>query len=264
MKRFIYIPVLALLAVMLMAFAPKGGAHQQSTQAFKPGEYLKYRVHYGFVDAGEGEITVNRNVNYRGRDCYNFEVKGRSTGAFRWMLKIEDTWGAYVDQNTLKPLRAYRNIREGNYRLKENVEFYYDKNIAHLTDDRKNNKKIKVPSNVLELVSGFYYLRTLNFDNLRKGELVTLKAFFEGEMYDFQIRYKGPDNLKTKWGKIKAHMFVPIMPDNDLFDGEDSIKLWFSDDGNQVPLKVRAEMFVGAVELDLDDYRNLAHPVQFD
>jgi hypothetical protein len=44
------------------------------------------------------------------------------------------------------------------------------------------------------------------------------------------------------------------MPENSLFDGENSIKVWLSDDINKVPLKVKAAMFVGAVEIDIESF----------
>ena len=45
------------------------------------------------------------------------------------------------------------------------------------------------------------------------------------------------------------------MPKNGLFDGENSIRLWMSDDAIRIPVKVRAELFVGAVELDITSYQ---------
>ena len=35
------------------------------------------------------------------------------------------------------------------------------------------------------------------------------------------------------------------MPDNSIFEGEDAILAWISDDENKIPLKVEAEMFIG-------------------
>ena len=53
------------------------------------------------------------------------------------------------------------------------------------------------------------------------------------------------------------------MPSNGLFDGENAIKLWLSDDRNRVALKIQAEMFVGAVEIDLKHYQGLRNPMCF-
>ena len=116
-----------------------------------------------------------------------------------------------------------------------------------------------MPKNAQDLVSGYYYLRTLNFDKLKEGDILTIDAFFDDEIYDFQIRFLGRESVKTKLGQIKSIVLSPIMPENSLFDGENSVKVWISDDSNKVPLKIKAEMFVGAVEIDIVKYKKGDH-----
>ena len=47
----------------------------------------------------------------------------------------------------------------------------------------------------------------------------------------------------------------PIMPKNGIFSGKDAIKFWISDDQRKIPLKIRAQLFIGAVEVDITDYQ---------
>ncbi|MFN9501465.1 MAG: DUF3108 domain-containing protein [Chryseotalea sp.] len=46
-----------------------------------------------------------------------------------------------------------------------------------------------------------------------------------------------------------------------MFDGENSITAWFSDDKNRIPLKIDAAMFIGSAGVELTDYGNLKHPL---
>ena len=78
-----------------------------------------------------------------------------------------------------------------------------------------------------------------------------------------KIKYKGKEEIKTDFGKINAIRLAPMMPENGLFEGENSIRLWLSDDKNRLPLKIQADMFVGAVEIDLKGYKNLKYPINF-
>ena len=94
---------------------------------------------------------------------------------------------------------------------------------------------------------------------MKTGDRVTFKAFFEDKLYDFEVEYRGKDILKTKIGKINAIKLIPIMPKNDLFEEDDSIQFWLSDDENRIPLKVKAKMFVGAVEVDIKSHVGLRH-----
>lgn len=101
------------------------------------------------------------------------------------------------------------------------------------------------------MVSGYYYIRTLDFSKIPEGEVVTIDAFFDEERYDFKIRYVGKETLRTKLGKFNAIVLQPLLPKNGLFTGEDAIKVWISDDANKIPLKVKASMFIGAIEIDI-------------
>jgi len=231
-------------------------------KSFRKGEYIKYKAHYGFVNAAEGEMIVSdKTYRINGRKCYKIDVYGRSIGMFDLFLRIRDNWGTYLDTSAIFSHKFYRKIEEGKYRKHEVVDFDQEKNEASvLTYDRhkeiwKPAEKFEVPSNVQDLVSGYYYLRTLDFASMQVGDTINIDAFFDDEVYDFNVRYIGKDLLKTKLGKINSIMLSPIMPENSLFDGENSIKVWISDDRNKVPLKIKAEMFVGAVEIDIIEYR---------
>lgn len=229
---------------------------------FRKGEYIKYRAHYGFINAAEGEMIIDDKPHYlNGRKCYKMDVYGRSTGMFDVFLRIRDNWGTYIDTGAIFTHRFYRIIEEGKYRKHEIVDFDQRKNIASVTSyDRKKEEwrpaeTYDVPVNVQDMVSGYYYLRTFDFDTLNAGDIVIIDAFFDNEIYHFPIRYVKKEVLKTKLGKIRSIMLSPIMPENSLFDGENSIKVWISDDLNKVPLKIQAEMFVGAVEIEIVEYK---------
>ena len=56
-------------------------------------------------------------------------------------------------------------------------------------------------------------------------------------------------------------VFKPIMPKNSLFDGEDSITAYFSDDKNRIPVKIDAEMFIGSAGVELTGYSGLRNPL---
>ena len=233
-----------------------------SNDSFFKGEVLEYRVHYGFINAATATMTISDQIyNIGDRRCYKIEVFGRSVGMFDLFLRIRDTWGTYLDSASIITHKFYRKIEEGKYRKHEIVDFDHENRLARVrTFDNKKKlwKPIEVfdtPPNVQDLVSGYYYLRTFNFDNMKKGNVLNIDAFFDDEIYDFKIRFDGREELKTKLGRIRSLVLTPIMPENELFDGENSITVWLSDDINKVPLKIKAEMFIGAVEIDITDFK---------
>ncbi|MEM7110228.1 MAG: DUF3108 domain-containing protein [Bacteroidota bacterium] len=254
---------LALIALLFLFFGTGQYDADRAvpTISFYKGEILSYKVHYGFLNAAVATMTISDNLyNVNGFDCYKIEVFGRSVGMFDLFLRIRDTWGTYMDSSAMITRKFYRKIEEGKYRKHEIVEFDQDNQIARVRTFDKRKKLWKpvevfdTPACVQDLVSGYYYLRTLDFSTIREGETVKVAAFFDDEVYDFSIRFDGRETIKTKLGRLKSLKLTPIMPDNELFDGENSIQVWLSDDVNKVPLKIKADMFVGAVEVDITNF----------
>ncbi|NJL12272.1 MAG: DUF3108 domain-containing protein [Microscillaceae bacterium] len=174
------------------------------------------------------------------------------------------------------PHRFYRALEEGNYRRKELTDFnpltktavmnYEEYNVKENAADEKRkreSKTVKIPQYVQDLVSGYYYLRTLDFNKLTPGQVITIPGILEEKLYELKIRYLGKDVAKTKFGKMNAHRLVPIMPENSLFAGESSVRFWVSDDKNRVPIRVEADMFIGKVVVEIKDYKNIRHNFNF-
>jgi Protein of unknown function (DUF3108) len=234
-------------------------------RAFSTGEEVEYRVHYGFITAGEAVMRVDRNFqSYKGRPCFKMEIQGRSTGAFDKVLKIRDTWGCNFDSAYYVPQKSWRYIEEGNYKRREEVVFNQKAKEASLYTNDEKPKELKLPGIVYDMVGGYYFLRLLDYDNMEVGQIITLNAMLEDKLYNFKIRYRGKERIRTKMGKMNAIYLAPIMPPNQLFEGENSIQFYISDDANRIPVKIRAELFVGAVELDIKGFNNLRNPTKFE
>jgi hypothetical protein len=112
-------------------------------------------------------------------------------------------------------------------------------------------------------MSWMMYLRTVDFDAMTVGDTLTMSGFFEDEFYDLDIIYKGKGKVKTKAGKFNAIKLVPVVPNNKLFDGENSVTAWISDDKNRLPLKVEADMFIGSAGVEIIKYKGVKNPINF-
>ncbi|HHP7241002.1 MAG TPA: DUF3108 domain-containing protein [Cyclobacteriaceae bacterium] len=271
MKKLINLAILIILLVLMMSLLvkPQDELRVIDNISFGTEEFLSYRAHLGFLNAGKGELTIGKNIEYvNGRPCYKIEVKGYTVGLANLFYDVEDYWGSYLDTTSILPMRFYRHISENKYRKHERVDFLHEEDSAlvyRLDKQTKNVKekvKFHIPQYCQDLVSGYYYFRTLDFDDYTPGDTVSIEGFFDDKIYDFKILYLGTDEVKTKLGKINALVFAPLMEKNKIFDGRNSIKLWLSNDKNRVPLKLKAKMFVGAVEMDIIEAKNLRHPLK--
>jgi hypothetical protein len=266
MKRFC---ILSLMLLAIASFTFQSQAPQSTLAAYGPKEALVYRLHYGFVNAGEARIEVDPTLYMiNNKVCYKTAVIGSTTGTFDLAMHVRDQWISYIDTATKIPQRSMRDIVENSYRLKEMVMFDYPNSKANVI--RESGKELKkstaaytISSNVQDIVSGAYYLRTLDYSKMAVGTTISMKAFFEDKLYDFTVKYAGKEHVQTKHGFINAIKIQPVMPDNEMFDGGNSIRMWLSDDANKIPVKIEADMFVGKVEVELKSFSGLKHPIVF-
>ena len=258
-RLLILVPLTLLFTAAQIALGPGDAVRSVPQNSFGRGEVINYKVHYGLLNAAEATVETGSGVEHvNNRPCYKATVSGRTTGSFDFFLRIRDQWRAYIDTTSILPLRAQRDIAEKNYRKKETVDFDQRLDLADVQDHTHNERKsVKVANNCLELVSGFYYLRTLNFDRMKPGDVVKVPGYFDGDNFMLEIVFKGRQVVATKAGDIRVFKLVPRMPDNKLFKGENAISVYFSDDQNKIPVLFQAEMFVGSVKVDMYQCKGL-------
>jgi hypothetical protein len=258
--------LLLILAILSSAFIIKEEVHTYPVIPFSlsKGEHLDYKVNFGFFTVGKAYMKVYEHTyNVNGRGCYKMDVFGKTSGAFDWVAKINDNWGAYIDTAALLPHISYRNIQENNYRKNEIVRFDHithvveTKTMDNKTGEYKAPEYYHAPENVRDILGGYMFLRSVNYNNMKTGDTLQINAFFENTVYDFAIIFGGREDVKTKVGTFRALKLIPVMPDNKIFAGENAITLWISDDEHKIPLKIYANMVVGSAGCELTGYKGL-------
>ena len=127
--------------------------------SFAVGEKLTYVLHYGFIDAGRATLEVeecDKKVN--GRKLVHAVGKGKSLGAFNWFFKVQDRYETYLDAEGMFPWMFIRRVHEGGYEISQDYTFY-----QHKKEVSDGKKKFDVPYNIQDMISSYYYARTLDF-----------------------------------------------------------------------------------------------------
>ncbi len=267
-RAFLWISIAAFTSFFFQEERPHSTHSTKQLERFSRGERLSYRAHYGLLNAAEA--VVHLDTSYHRVDkytCYKVDIDAKTTGSFAFVYDVDNLYRSFIDTGAVIPRKFYRNVSENKYKLEETVQFEHHQKKAKVRQNKKGKikeKEFDLPQYAQDIVSGYYYLRTVDFAKMHEGDTIQMDAFFENEVYDFKILYLGKKKLKTKFGKINSVELAPIMPDNSFFRGKNSVKLWISDDENKVPLKVRAKIFVGAFEIELDDYEGLRHEFEIE
>jgi len=254
---------IGILSVLGTGFTALNTYRRVVNNSFGPGEHLEYRVHYGFLNAAEAIVDVSPTLyKVNDRPCYRVNVDGRTVGAFDLVTRIRDTWRSYIDTSAILPQKFYTNLQENSYRKEENITFYHETNTVK-AEERTEKDVFNVPDNVHDLISGYYFLRTIDFSKISSGQVIEVPAFYDDTVYHMKVRYRGKDVVKTKQGKINVLKLNPVLPQNKLFKDEESIRIFVSDDVNKVPVKVEVDLWVGSMVMDLKRNSGLKQALTF-
>ncbi|TRW22597.1 DUF3108 domain-containing protein [Flavobacterium zepuense] len=244
--------------IALIMFFTAGDVFSQD--AFKVGETLKFRIHYGVVNAGNATLEV-KEATRDNKKVFHVVGNGVTTGMTKFFFKVNDVYETYFDKNTGKPYQYVRKIDEGGY-TKNQEGFFNQANNTVLVKDykHKSQKTISVTENVQDIMSTFYYLRNHpSVDKLKVGEAITVDMFFDEEVTKFKLKFIGREDIKTKFGTVSTMIFRPYVQAGRVFKEEESLTVWISDDANKIPLRIKASLAVGSLKADLEGYSGLAH-----
>lgn len=252
MKNRITITILLLLMAPLSIF---------SQQAFQEGEWLKFRVYYGIFNASYATLEVN-NTNLNNKDVFHVIGRGKSTGLLHLFFKVDDNYETYIDKNSNLPYRFIRKIDEGGHTKDLQIDFNQELNRAYVFDRKHNeNKTFTTQENVHDMLSSFYYIRnSLNDNKLVAGQEFFMNMFFDNENHNFKLKFLGREILDTKFGKVATLKFRPYVMAGRIFKEEEALTLWITDDKNKMPIRIKAELTVGSLNADLEEFKGLKHP----
>lgn len=226
--------------------------------AFGEGEYLRFRLHYGLIDAGEAELNIYKSKReYEGRQALRVVGTGKTLGAFNWFFKVRDRYETYLDEQGIFPWEFVRDIREGGYEKYQTYRFHQEK--AAVSTNKGDT--FKIPPLSQDMLSSFYFARTLDFSNARIGDVFTIPTFVDEEEYPLKIRYLGKENLKSRTGTYRCLKFVPVVQEGRIFEEEEDMIVWVTDDKNKIPVLAQAKVLVGSIKMELVEYRNLSNPI---
>lgn len=239
------------------------GLSAQKLQNIQSGEILRYRIHYGLLNAGTASLTTLKTT-YRGQPHFYVKGYGKTTGAVRAFFKVEDHYESFINYQTGLPSYYVRNVKEGSYTQHFQTVFNHDNHTLLLTDKEKNTTVVvKSVQGIQDMLSAFYYLRSYDNSALRVGTVKKLNVWIDDEMFPFQLRVVSTENVRTKFGTINCLKIIPQVISGRVFKDKEGVTLWVTNDANHVPISIKAELAVGSLKADIDSFSNVKYPMNF-
>lgn len=226
-------------------------------EAYGFGEKFEYDVQYGFIKAGEGTMQImQKPVKIRDRDCYDVRFEARSLKSLEFLYKVINSYRSIVDVSGIFPWMFEQSIRENKYKYDFQARFDQYNQIAYV-----DKKQYPVPEYVHDVISAFYYVRTLNLSSLKPGSIINLRNFWKDSTFTLGVRVHNKTEVKVPAGTFKCVVVEPVDMQGGLFRNIGSIMIYLTDDERKMPVKVATKILIGEVTAELVRFRGLRGPL---
>jgi len=250
----IYLTVFFIFLLVWQASAQPG----KTNNAYQDGELLTYRVYYssplGDFTAGTAKMKVE-DLKSGNKELFHLTGTGSTKGFFDWFFKVRDRFDSYINKQTLLPEKFIRHTNEGSYHFEDEVNFDRKANLAFSSRDTT-----AIPTDVQDIISSIYFLRTLSVDVFDKDSLYYVSFFLDDSVYNTVIRFVAKGLVQTKWGKIPCIQVSPTLLTGNVFSDKYGMSVWVTDDENKIPIYAESKIIVGSVRMELIDFEGLKHP----
>jgi hypothetical protein len=262
MKKTLSITLIIFLSFLGTSYQHHYNTTDVSHQSFKNGEWLKFRIHYGFINAGYATLELENSYK-NGQILHHAKGKGWTVGAAKLFYTIDDNYESYFTKDKIKPIEFKRRVDEDGYIIRRDLFFDHSNKQVTIQDLEKNTEKQVAINNVQDMVSAFYYLRNIDFNNIKEGDEQRVDLFFDGETFPFKLKFLEIEEVSTRLGTIEAWKIRPLVQKGRVFEGQESLTIWISNDKNKIPVRIKASLVVGSLKADLDDYSGLVENLNF-
>ena len=224
------------------------------TDAFGVGEYLDFGVYVALpgvgripVKGGHGILSIPTVVEREGHLCYWIRSLAYSTGIVGQIYPVCDTVESFVDVDSFYPWYFRKSVREGKFRDRYEIKFDQTNHRAI----RKDVFDVETYPRVQDILSAFYYVRTLDLD---VGDTIPLPYHDNGGNYPLKVIVHRRERVKVPAGEFDCLVIEPVVAVGGLFKKEGRMWVWITDDRSKMPVKMVSKIPVGAVQAVLLEY----------
>jgi hypothetical protein len=228
--------------------------------AFSEGEHLTFVVKWGLVTGGYSSLKIQNTETIDGRPTYHIVAEAKSAGVVDTFYKVRDRNEAWIDPQMPHTLRYARDIREGKYRLKEQVVLDREARKFRLTSyraDKNRHKNIEgdIPANVLDVLGSLYHVRTLP---LAVGKEFTIDVHSGKTVYPLVVKVTKRQKVRVKAGKFDCFVVEPQLREPGIFVTKGKkLEVFMTADERRMPVMMRSEIFIGHVAAELVSHRSV-------
>ena len=218
----------------------------------RDGERLVFDIRYGVVTAGEATLNLEK-TNYNEQSAWRITSTAQSNSFFDKVFRVRDFIESIATYDDLYSLRFTKRLHEGNYRqhrihfnyLSQNFSIY---SCFNFKQGVFSDNRIEIPSNTFDILSAFYYARTIE---LIPGQTTEINVTVDGKSYNAGIQVLRYETIDTMFGRRRCIVIRPLLEGDAIFKQTDNIDVWLLDDEFKTPVMMSSKVIFGSFRATL-------------
>lgn len=238
--------------------------------AFKGGEKMYFTVHYkwGAINSDVGHATVSLDtLTFNGEEAFCCKVYGRTAKFYDIFFKVREDFRSWFTRDGLRPLKFTRDTQEGRYEARNTYLYDWDAADPHIDADlytsRRGQSSMEIPltSCTFDLPALFFFARNMDIGKVEPEKKYPMTFAIDDDVYNVYFILKGRETIKVKGlGRVRTIKFAAKLLEGEVFNGDEDMTIWISDDENRLPVYFEAPLQVGLAAGRMTRAEGLKHP----
>ena len=242
--------VTALAVTGMITTLGLAAAPEQPSLPFRPGEKLTYNVTWSVFEAGEVSALLEESGS--APDAYQIVTTAQSHGIVATLYKLDDRYQSRFNPQTVCSEGISKHVVEGRRRKQTEIVFdsarkvaiLDERNLAKASEPPKHDEH-PIPSCVEDVVSAFYYLRA---QPMHVGDRIQVPVNDGSKTTLVTAEVQAREEIDTPLGRRFAFRVEPaVFGPGSVYQRKGRMLIWFSDDAERLPLRIKAMLSVGTL-----------------
>lgn len=231
------------------------------------GQTITFGISYkwGAVTTEVAHATISLTETQLGRESVFYsDVTARTAPFFDVFFKIREHFEGWFRKDTYAPLKCIRDTHEGAYAAYNVFNYDWDERQIHafveMSSSGRRNLDIPLVDCVSDVPSLVHYLRLVDVSRMELNKRYGLNFAIDDTVFHIYLTRVGQETIKAKGiGKVRCNRLQCSVVEGAVFEGDQEVKIWLSDDADQVPVAFWAPLRVGAMRGTLKGYEGLLY-----
>lgn len=229
----------------------------QASAADFTNETLRYVVSYkwGLIhkDAGDATLTLRRSGNE-----YKIMLAAKTRSWADKIYSVRDTLISRVTADNFRPVHYTRIAHEDGKYSRDDISYSYSGSTVSGACRRERHrngkqtvteKRLTANTQAWDLLSVFYFLRTIDYSRLSANKVVSTTLFSGKESETVTIKSLGEETIKLRnKSKVKALKISFKFTTAGKKKSSEDLYAWLSVDSRRIPLLVVGSLPVGQIK----------------